>query len=335
MRRRSTLLPDPHPTAWEHDEPWPGGRTNHYLFDLNRDWAWATQQETQARLAVYHRWLPHVHADLHEMQVESSYYFAPAAEPYHRYITDFQRQFQEQIGRNHADIFDQQGWLYYTREIFDLLYPSYGDTYPTFNGAVGMTYEQAGSGRAGRAILRPEEDTLTLAKRIAHHHATSLSTVAVASRHAARLVAEGKAYRQNPRRGSDNATVAYVFPAATNDAGRLASLKRILSTHHIEYGRPASSIRAAAKDYANVRSTYTSAAEDIVVPVAQRQGALAQVLLDPVSEVPDSLTYDITAWSLPTVLGLNGYTLTESPGKLISADKSALGLASFSRQTTR
>ncbi len=181
-RRRLGLRPDADPASWEHDEAWPGGRTNHYFFDLNRDWAWGTQQETRARLALYNRWLPHVHVDFHEQGIDDPYYFAPAAEPFHARITDWQRELQTEIGRNHAARFDREGWLYFTRQVFDLFYPGYGDTWPTFNGAVGMTYEQAGGGRGGLAVRTAEGDTLTLADRIAHHVATGLSTVEVAAR---------------------------------------------------------------------------------------------------------------------------------------------------------
>ena len=116
------------PDAIEHHEPWPRGRANHYLFDLNRDWAWATQIETQQRLVVYNSWMPHVHVDFHEQGVNSPYYFAPAAKPYHEVVSSFQKDFQKVIGKNHAKYFDEKGWLYFTNEVFDLLYPSYGDT---------------------------------------------------------------------------------------------------------------------------------------------------------------------------------------------------------------
>lgn len=101
------------------------------------------------RLAVYRQWLPHVHADFHEQWLNSPYYFAPAAEPYHDIITDWQREFQQLIAKNTAAYFDKRGSLYFTKEEFDLLYPSYGDTYPVYHGAIGMTYEQGGSGAAG------------------------------------------------------------------------------------------------------------------------------------------------------------------------------------------
>ena len=83
----------------------------------------------------------------------------------------FKREFQKNyIGKNHAKYFDENGWFYFTKEVFDLLYPSYGDTYPTYNGGVGMTYEQGGGGRAGLGIITSIGDTLTLKDRIAHHH---------------------------------------------------------------------------------------------------------------------------------------------------------------------
>ena len=120
----------PNVYAWsrEHNEPWPGGRSNHYYFDLNRDWAWQTQKESQQRIAKYNQWMPQLHVDFHEQEIEAPYYFAPAAEPFHDAITPWQREIQVLIGRNNAKYFDQQGWLYFTRERFDLFYPSYGDT---------------------------------------------------------------------------------------------------------------------------------------------------------------------------------------------------------------
>ena len=112
-------------------------------------------------------------------------------------ISDFQRDFQTQIGKNHARYFDQEGWLFFTRERFDLLYPSYGDTYPTFMGAIGMTYEQAGHGRAGLGINTDEGYELTLVDRVAHHTTTGLSTVEMGSKNAAELNTEFKKFFTN------------------------------------------------------------------------------------------------------------------------------------------
>ncbi|MBE9489903.1 MAG: zinc carboxypeptidase, partial [Bacteroidetes bacterium] len=180
--------------ASEHNEPWPGGRANHYLFDLNRDWAWASQIESASRLKIYNKWLPHIHVDFHEQGINEPYYFAPAAEPFHEIISDWQRNFQTQIGKNHAKYFDSNGWLYFTRERFDLFYPSYGDTYPTYMGAIGMTYEQGGHGRGGLGVLNDEGDILTLVDRVAHHTTTGLSTVEISSKNASQLNTEFKKF---------------------------------------------------------------------------------------------------------------------------------------------
>ena len=195
----STSPYNPDINAKEHQEPWPGGRPNHYLFDLNRDWAWATQVESQLRLNVYNKWMPHVHVDFHEQSMNNPYYFAPAAEPYHQVISRWQRDFQTQIGKNHAKYFDQNGWLYFTKERFDLLYPSYGDTYPTYVGAIGMTYEQAGHGRGGLGVNTDHGYELTLTDRVAHHTTTGISTVEISSNNASKLNSEFKKFFINEK----------------------------------------------------------------------------------------------------------------------------------------
>src|SRR3954470_12303725 len=177
------------PQAREHREPWPQGRTNHYNFDLNRDWAWETQLETQERLKKYQEWMPQVHVDFHEQGYNAPYYFAPAAEPYHEVITQWQRDFQVTVGKNNAKYFDQNGWLYFTRERFDLFYPSYGDTYPLYSGAIGMTYEQGGIS-AGLGIRTQDDDTLTLVDRTLHHYTTSIATIETVSKNTDSLISE-------------------------------------------------------------------------------------------------------------------------------------------------
>jgi hypothetical protein len=221
------------PTAREHQEPWPQGRTNHYNFDLNRDWAWQTQIESQQRIKKYNEWLPQVHVDYHEQGYNAPYYFAPAAEPYHEVITKWQRDFQTQIGKNNAKYFDANGWLYFTKEIFDLLYPSYGDTYPTYNGSIGMTYEQGGIG-AGLAVKTRDGDTLTLVDRAMHHYTTSLATIEISAKNASKLVTEFKKYFDDNRNaiGSDYKT--YILTA--KDANKLQAVAKLLDENGIEYG---------------------------------------------------------------------------------------------------
>ncbi len=307
----SNTRPNPNPDALEHNEPWPGGRPNHYLFDLNRDWAWQTQAESQQRMALYNQWLPHIHADFHEQGVESPYYFAPAAEPFHEYITAWQREFQTTIGLNNTKYFDENGWLYFTRERFDLFYPSYGDTYPTFNGAIGMTYEQGGSGRAGLAVRTAEEDTLTLSDRIAHHYAASLSTIEASSQNAEKVVEN---FEQFFKKSSNNPPGQYqtYLISGENKPDKLQALRRLLDLHQIEYGE--ASRRSTYKGWSYqeaAASSFRSNPGDLVLKASQPKAVLLQVLFEPSSSLSDSVTYDITAWSVPYMLGLQAYATTE------------------------
>lgn len=293
--------------AREHREPWPGGRTNHYMFDLNRDWAWQTQVESQQRVAQYHRWMPHVHADLHEQWYDAPYYFAPAAQPYHTYITEWQANFQAEIGKNHAQYFDAEGWLYFTREVFDLLYPSYGDTYPTFNGSVGMTYEQGGHSKGGTAILLPNTDTLTLLDRVTHHRTTSLSTVEMASKNKDRLVANFTDYFKRSAINPTGPYKTYIIPG-DNSQPRVQALMALLDKNGIAYGRVNDKTSISAYNYhTGKQESITVRNNDLVISAYQPRSVLAQVLLDPTTVVVDSLTYDITAWSLPHAYGLKAY----------------------------
>lgn len=297
------------PEANEHHEPWPNGRTNHYMFDLNRDWAWQTQQETQGRIALYQQWMPHVHVDFHEQGVDAPYFFAPAAEPYHTAVTPWQRSFQQTIGQNHARYFDENHWLYFTRQVFDLFYPSYGDTWPTFNGAIGMTYEQGGSGRAGLGVLTAAGDTLTLQDRIAHHHTTGLSTVEVTARHSAQVLDAFKAYfdqaRQNPAGPYKTFVVKH-----TNAPAKQAALKALLDRQQIRYGHAPETRSLQGFVYRTASlETVTVTPEDLLISVYQPNAVLTRVLFEPQAELADSLTYDITAWALPYAYGLDAYAL--------------------------
>ena len=302
---------NPGPDAREHREPWPGGRTNHYYFDLNRDWAWMTQVETQQRIALYNQWLPHVHVDFHEQGVDAPYYFAPAAQPYHEDITPWQRAFQASIGQNHARYFDANGWLYFTRQVFDLFYPAYGDTWPTYNGAIGMTYEQGGSGRAGLGIITAEGDTLTLRDRIDHHHTTSLSTVETTAGNSDRVVSEFQQLFERNRTDPPGAYKAYLIKGR-NDGDKLAALADLLTRQDLRYGYADRGRSVRGFDYG--RGTTGSVQVDpgdLVISAFQPKSVLAKVLFEPRNVLVDSLTYDITAWALPYAYGLEAYALTD------------------------
>lgn len=299
----------PDPQSLEHSEPWPGGRPNHYLFDLNRDWAWQTQKESQERNKLYNEWMPQVHVDFHEQGVNSPYFFAPAAEPVHEYVTPFQREFQSIIGRNNAKYFDKEAWLYFTREQFDLFYPSYGDTWPTFNGAIGMTYEQGGSGRAGLGILTALGDTLTLYDRIIHHHTSGMSTIEMTQQHGKRLLDEFEKYFKSHESNPKGKYKTFVVKAGNNEA-RLNALKTLLDRNGIKYehAKSQSGIQGYAY-FTGKNATFNVSEKDLIVSAYQPKSVLVQTLFDPNPALIDSNTYDITSWALPYAYGLEGFAV--------------------------
>jgi len=309
--QNGTVPPNPDPQSREHAEPWPRGRANHYLFDLNRDWAWETQVESQHRIKIYNRWMPHIHVDYHEQSYNNPYYFAPAAEPLHEVITPWQREFQNTIGRNNAKYFDEQGWLYFTKERFDLYYPSYGDTYPTYSGAIGMTYEKGGGGGAGLTVTTTEGDPITLKDRLTHHFTTGMATIEAASLNATKLVDEFANYFKETINTPSEPYKTYVIKG-DNNADKLNKLTAWLASHGIQFGHVAATRAARGFDYqTQTVNNFSLAASDIVINIHQPKGKFITTVFEPQSKLNDSLTYDITAWNLIYGYSLKAYALTE------------------------
>lgn len=331
FRQRASIHGNPDSHAWEHKEPWPTGRFNHYLFDLNRDWCWQTQTETRQRLSYYRNWMPHVHADFHEMGHNASYFFAPAAKPYHKVITPWQIKFQEDMGENHTRYFNKNNWRFFTGEVYDLFYPSYGDTWPMFTGTLGFTYEQAGSGDAGLSIARPTRDTLSLQDRISHHVVTGFSTLEASVAQADKLIEAQVQYFDLPLFTPPGPYTSFVIKQADR-AQALNNLSDLLDRLMIQHSR-------AGKDYAPTQMEgYSYRARnqrrfnieegDLIITTRQPQGRLVKVLFEPEAQLEDSLTYDLTAWSLPYAYGLETYGLTQvlnqGTGKPVRSDTTAI-----------
>jgi hypothetical protein len=317
--------PNPDPQSREHREPWPGGRSNHYLFDLNRDWAWETQTESQARIKIYNEWYPHVHVDFHEQGFNNPYYFAPAAEPFHEVISNWQREFQTMIGKSNAKYFDEQGWLYFTKERFDLYYPSYGDTYPTYSGAIGMTFEQGGHSMGGLTVTTQEGDPLTLRDRLTHHYTTGISTIETSSVNAGRLVDEFEKYFKETNNNPPYAYKTYVIKA-DNNADKLKKLTGWLDTHGVKYGHASAGKATRGWDFSTQAvNNFNLSTDDIVVNIYQPKGRFLTTVFEPQSKLTDSLTYDVTAWNLMYGYGLKGFALNEkiAVGKAYEAKAAA------------
>ena len=297
--------PDPAPYNAEHDEPWPGGRSNHYLFDMNRDWFAQTQPETRGRIQIALDYFPHVNVDLHEQGGNNSYYFAPPADPLNPHYTKAQIAGFELFGRANAARFDERGWAYYVREVYDGFYPGYGDSWPMLHGSIGMTYEQA-SARA-LSFARTDGTVMTFRDGVLHHFNAAITTAITAARNRDRLVRDFVDYRRSAvAEGEQGAVREYVLVPG-HDPSRADALARNLATQGIEVRRAESALTIG---------TRTISAGAYLVSNAQPAGRLVRNLLDLDTKQdaafiarqeerrkrrqPDQI-YDITGWSLPLV----------------------------------
>lgn len=300
----AAATPDPEPLAAEHDEPWPGGRSNHYLFDLNRDWFAQTQPESRGRVELLLDWMPQVVVDLHEMGGDSTYYFPPAAAPLNPHLTATQSGWLEKFGRATGRRFDERGFEYFNREVFDAFYPGYGVSWPTTQGAIGMTFEKASA--RGLVWRRRDGTLLTYRDGAVEHFTAALSTLATAVENRERLLRDFAEFRRTAGQG---AIRAYLLPD-DQDHGQLRRLIRTLLRNGIRVQR--------ALDAFNLDGRVFPAGTWIV-PLPQPAGMLVRNLLDPqVAMSEDFLRrqearrrdrlsdqiYDITSWNLPLLYDL-------------------------------
>ena len=231
------LISDPDRLAAEHDQPWPRGRTNHYLFDLNRDWFILSQPETRGRIDVIQEWYPVAFVDAHEMRGDSTYYFAPEAVPYNPHLAEDQRASLELFGRTNAAWFDQFGIDYFTREIFDAFYPGYGASWPSYFGSIAMTYEQAST--RGLVFRQYDGVDLSYADTVRNHFLTSLGTAETVANNREKFLQEFYDYQVSAiEEGSSEDIQAYILPTQADQAGadKLAGLlARKLSTGWVRF----------------------------------------------------------------------------------------------------
>jgi hypothetical protein len=305
------VKPNLSPSSFEHSEPWPGGRTNHYFFDLNRDLSWQTQRETQARVKFYRQWMPHVHVDYHEMEYSSTYFFFPAAVPFHQTLPAEVVKWGKIFGQGNAAAFDERGIPYYVGERFDMFYPGYGDSWPTFNGATGMTYEQAGGSRAALAVRQPSGRILSLRDRARNHFITSISTLETSVKMKKERLEDFYKFWDSALKPSQ--TVKGYLLGEQPDPGRTSTVVATLLRQGIEVYQLTESSSLMVQEYfskswANQKlpkGTY-------FIPMAQPQSRLMQTLLEPTTAVSDTFFYDVSAWSLPVASGLKSW-VTQSP----------------------
>ncbi|MDE3245844.1 MAG: hypothetical protein KGN80_07120 [Acidobacteriota bacterium] len=276
---------------------WPGGRFNHRLFDLNRDWAWQTQGESRAKAAAFLRWSPQVLADHHEMSAESSYYFPPTMQPVHDAIpTPFSGYWQQTFGKGVARAFDAHEFTFFSKDIFDLFYPSYGDSWPSLHGAVGMTFEMAG--QVGLAYRRRDGDILTLENRVQRHFTASLATVLTASENREALLMDFQKARRERMNLGERAGAFFI--AQGPDPGRSRALVELLRRNGIEVQRTTEAFSAANLEPIGVGVLPVAVKPgSYIVTLDQPLGPLAEALLQKEAKMGLKPSYDVTGWSLP------------------------------------
>jgi hypothetical protein len=297
------LEPQPSPLAAERSERWPSGRTNHYLFDMNRDWFTQTQPEVQGRIRTFLEFYPTLHADLHEMSTDSTFYFPPPAVPHNPHLADAQMTGYALIGQEIAARFDVLGYRYFTRETYDAFYPGYGDTWPSLQGSIGMTFEMASPrGLAGRDR---RGGIVTYHDGVARHFAASFATIEAAARHRRALLEGFLEQRRGP-----GGQLGFVLPR-TGDVGRVERLAALLAAQGIEVRRLESGSRLCGT---------AVPAGSFVIDTTQPAGRLAMTLLAPESPADPAFwseqerrsarresqeVYDVVAWSLPQLFDVS------------------------------
>jgi len=317
------ITPDADRQAAEHDEPWPSGRVNHYMFDLNRDWFTLSQPETRGKVAAIRQWNPVVVVDLHEMGGDETYFFSPAAQPFSPNLTPAQIRAYELIGRYNAAAFDARGEPYFTREVYDLFYPGYGDTWNAHQGAIGSTYEQ-GSAR-GLVFERRDGTELTYADGVANHFTASLATASAVADNPDKFLSDFAAYRAGNAGGAAGKGT-YVI-----DLG-----KRRWNAERLGRRLAAQGITVLRRDGAATICGKSYPAGYLAVPQAQPAARLIRSLLDHDTPLPPDFLaeqerrrsvdlphelYDVTAWAVGPMAGVDvAQCNSVAGGDPISAD---------------
>jgi len=311
------LEPDGSAMAAERNEPWPGGRTNHYLFDMNRDWFALTQPETRGRIRILREWLPLAFVDAHEMGTDSTYYFAPEAVPYNPHLAANQRGSLELFGKNNAKWFDRYGFDYFTREVFDAFFPGYGASWPSYYGAVAMTYEQ--SSARGLKARRTDGSSYHYRDTVRQHFVASIATAETVADNREKLLKDFYDYRVSAiEEGRSENVRSYLFPAVA-DRAAATKIAGLLTRQGVEVQEATGAFSICGEDYA---------VGALAIDLAQPSKRLIRTLLDPdvpieenflaeqerlrEKDLPDQI-YDVTAWSLPHMFNVEMNACNAAP----------------------
>ncbi len=304
----SRNMPAIEPNDLDHQEPWPQGRTNHYWFDLNRDWIWGVHPESRGHTAIYQQWMPQLHTDVHEMGYNNNYFTAPGTTPRNLLLPDAYEPLSDTIGRANIAAFNQNKVDYYTRESFDFFYPSYGSSYPSVLGAIGMLVEQGGIG-GGRVIQTNDGTLLTFRQRIFDQYLTCMASIKKGIQQK-QLFMQYSYDALNPK-NSKSKTKAYFLP--DDSSGYLYDLLQVLHRQGVKIERTKAALNAT-----NVISYKSGKAETKQFPVGtyiistnQNRHLLINTIMAKTLAIEDSVMYDMSTWSAPLAYNVAVY-FTES-----------------------
>ncbi len=317
MNKSKTQVTDPN--AREFNEAWPGGRFNHYLFDLNRDWLPAQHVESQNRLAVYHNWKPNIFTDHHEQGTNATFFFQPGVPSRANPNTPkLNQELTGQIGNYHAKYLDSIGSLYFTKEGYDDFYYGKGSTYPDINGGIGILFEQASS--RGHA-QETDNGLLTFPFTIRNQFITTLSTLEASRTMRKELLNyQRNFYTDVMKEAAAYPTKAFVFGDA-KDKSRTWHLVDIMLRHKINVYPLKQPVSADGKTY--------EPGSAFVVPTSQPQFKIIKTIFEKTFDYKDSLFYDVSAWTLSLAFNMSNTVLTATPqaylGNLVTQSKKPSG----------
>lgn len=296
----------------EHDEIWPGGRTNHYWFDLNRDWVWLVHPESEGRIAAYQEWMPQVHMDFHEQGFNNNYFAMPGTTPRNLELPDEYDQWADTFGRGLIEEFDKANVNYATRESFDFFYPGYGSSYPSVMGGIGMLAEQGGHSRGGRAVETDDDYILTLRQRVFDHYTNGVSIVKTSVENKEGLLTYFKnSLSQSAQKGN---TQAYILKNNENDY--TYQVINMLMKHNVRIERATEDFnqRNSYSYWDASSSTQSFEAGDFIIKTDQPKHLFVNTLFRNQMQIEDSVMYDMATWSIPLAYNLDAAWTTNNVG---------------------
>ncbi len=284
----------------EHHWPWLNGRTNHYWFDLNRDWFWGVHPESRGHSGVIQQWMPQIHIDNHEQNINSNYFTMPGTTPRNKLLPDDWEQFSAEFGKANIEAFNKHGITYTTHEPYDFFFPGYGSSYPGLLGAIAMLTEQGGG--VGRAVETRDGYILTLRQRIFDHYITSLASIVKAASMRKDLLKF--TYNALNPVNSKTKTAAYILP--DNPSGHLYKLIKTLRRNGVEIEQTTESFTIKkALDYKDGKISETKFEKGtFLIKTNQNRHTLINTIMARNLEIEDSVTYDMLSWSAPLAYNL-------------------------------